>query len=56
MRQMMLSDTCYQRKLKSACASAQSDQRLRFSREETLHQMKTLIRSLGTHPRNIGAG
>ena len=31
------SDMCAQRRLRSACASAQSDQSLRCSHEETLH-------------------
>ena len=50
-REKMTSDLCTQPRLKSACASAPSDQSLRCPREENLHpqdsgmhQVKILIR------------
>ena len=41
-RENVPSDICVQRRLKSACASAQSDQRLHCPHEETLHSWRPL--------------
>ena len=40
------SDLCAQRRLKSACASTQSDQSLRRPHEETLHPPLSEMRSV----------